>query len=308
MVVSRSSDGPPWVLLVFSLPAQRASERVDVWRKLKRYGALPLKGAGYLLPRSPENLERFEWLAAAIRKHKGEASVVQVYSIDNLPATETRKRFIVARSREYEELLEEVKKAARSRKPNPQGLSRLRRRFQEISAVDFFRSPLRERVEAALASIVPSGVPVPSKDRRRARAEYTRRQWLTRPRPGIDRVSSAWLIRRYIDPHARFVFAEDPTSFPEAIPFDMFHGAGFSHRGEDCTFETLRKEFAIKDPKIAALAEIVHDADLQDEKFGRVEGVGLDKVLIGWAQAGVSDDEILTRGMDLIQGIYDGAP
>jgi hypothetical protein len=134
--------------------------------------------------------------------------------------------------------------------------------------------------------------------------EYLDRFWVTRPRPGIDRVSSAWLIRRYIDANARFVFANDPGQQPEAIPFDMFQGNGFGHRGEDCTFETLRKEFAIRDTKVGVIAEIIHDADLADEKFGRGEGLGLDHVLIGWAQQGISDDELLRRGMEMIEGLY----
>ena len=128
---------------------------------------------------------------------------------------------------------------------------------------------------------------------------------MTRTRPGIDRVSSAWLIRRFIDPKARFVFGTDPNTRTEAIPFDMFCEQGFGHRGEDCTFETLQKEFSIKDTKIKRIAQIIHDADLGDEKFGRTEGEGLDKVLIGWAKQDVPDDELLQRGMDLIEGLYE---
>lgn len=139
---------------------------------------------------------------------------------------------------------------------------------------------------------------------RKQRKEYLDRAWITRPRPGIDRVSSAWLIRRFIDANAQFVFANNPKQHPDAIPFDMFEGGGFGHRGDDCTFETLRKEFAIRDPKVQAIAEIIHDADLSDEKFGRTEGLGLDRVLIGWAQQGISDDELLRRGMEMIEGLY----
>ena len=127
-------------------------------------------------------------------------------------------------------------------------------------------------------------------------------------RPGIDRVSSAWLIKRVIDPKAHFVFGDDPDTHPEAIPFDMFVDAGFGHRGEDCTFETLCKEFAIREKGIERVAQIIHDADLGDEKFGRVEGHGLDHVLTGWARQGVSDDELLRRGMELIEGLYHSLP
>jgi hypothetical protein len=128
---------------------------------------------------------------------------------------------------------------------------------------------------------------------------------MTRHRPGIDRVSSAWLIRRFIDPKAKFVFAADPSANSEAIPFDMFCSEGFGHRGDDCTFETLTRQFAIRDHRVKRIAEIIHDADIGDEQFGRAEGVGLDRVLIGWAKQEVPDDELLRRGMDLIDGLYE---
>lgn len=107
-----------------------------------------------------------------------------------------------------------------------------------------------------------------------------------------------------IDSEAKFVFASNPKAFPDAVPFDMFQGGGLGHRGDDCTFETLRKEFAIRDPKTRAIAEIAHDADLDDGKFGRSEGLGLDRVLIGWAHEGLSDEELLRRGVQLIEGLY----
>jgi hypothetical protein len=84
----------------------------------------------------------------------------------------------------------------------------------------------------------------------------------------------------------------------------MFQSGGFGHRGYDCTFETLCKEFRIRDTKVQAIAQIVHDADLEDEKFGRTEGVGLDRVLVGWAKHDISDDELRRRGMQLIEGLY----
>ena len=295
----------PWLLLMFTLPAKQASERVEIWRKLKKYGALPLRTSGYLLPSRPENQERFEWLAAAIRKYRGDASVVQVQSMDDLPSEKLVQLFIQARSKDYEALTREAKKLISRNKPEPGELARLRRRFQEITAIDFFNSPFRGRVEAVLESAdsIGKSKAIPE-SARKAKKQYLDRVWVTRPRPGIDRVSSAWLIRRFIDSNARFAFGNEPKEHADAIPFDMFQAAGFGHRGDDCTFETLRKEFAIRDPKVAVIAEIIHDADLADEKFGRSEGIGLDRVLIGWAQQGISDDELLRRGIELIEGLY----
>ena len=291
----------PWLLLTFRLPARQASQRVEVWRKLKQQGALALRSSGHLLPGSAQNRERFEWLAAAVRKYKGEASVIEVRSIDALPSEEIRKMFQEARARDYESLLRDLRKLGE--KGAPGRVTRLRRRLQEIAAIDFFESPLRSRAESALARAESRPAAEPPAPRRAVR-EYRRRTWVTRPRPGIDRVSSVWLIRRFIDPAAKFVFAADPRRHPGAVPFDMFHAGGFGHRGDDCTFETLRKEFAVRDPRVAALAEMIHDADLGDQKFARAEALGLDRVLIGWAQQGLSDDELLRRGTELIEGLY----
>lgn len=302
MAVPVESDQPRWLLLMFSMPAKRASERVEIWRRLKRIGALPLPTSGYLLPSSPANMEHFEWLAAAIRKYKGQASVARVQSIDELPDRELVQRFTEARNREYQSLLVELRATRSWAKKRPQ-LARIRKHFEGTAAIDFFQSPFRTRVEEMLARA--DAIHSTTRERTSHRkSEYQGRVWLTRPHPGIDRVSSAWLITRFIDPHARFAFGDNPARFKNAIAFDMFHADGFGHRGEDCTFETLRKEFLIRDPKVATIAEIIHDADLGDEKFGRTEGVGLDRVLIGWAQEGLSDDELLQRGMQMIEGLY----
>lgn len=299
-----SNSEAPWLLLTFSLPAKRASDRVKVWRKLQRYGAVPLGNSGYLLPNNPANQERFEWLATAIRKYAGEASVVKVQSIDNLSTPQLVGRFAEARAREYQELIRELQKLSSVPRNNraPSRLSHLRGRFREIVEIDFFNSPLQKRVEELLARADTS--PTPAKEPAKVNPrEYIGRVWVTRPRPGIDRSASAWLIRRFIDKRARFTFAPEDHIPREAVPFDMFHG-GFGHRGEDCTFETLQKSFRIRDHKVSVIGQMIHDADLLDEKFGRKEGFGIDEVLNGWARQGVSDKELLERGIGLIAAIY----
>lgn len=294
----------PWLLLTFTLPAKRASDRVKVWRKLQRYGAVPLGNSGYLLPNNPANQERFEWLATAIRKYAGEASVVKVQSIDNLSTPQLVGRFAEARAHEYQELIRELQKLSSVPRNNraPSRLSHFRGRFREIVEIDFFNSPLQKRVEELLVRADTS--PTPAKEPAKVNPrEYIGKVWVTRPRPGIDRSASAWLIRRFIDKRARFTFAPEGHVPREAVPFDMFHG-GFGHRGEDCTFETLQKSFRIRDHKVSVIGQMIHDADLLDEKFGRKEGFGIDEVLNGWARQGVSDKELLERGIGLIAAIY----
>jgi len=304
MTVCTQEIKPRWFMLTFTLPTKRASQRVEVWRKLQRYGAVPLGNSGYLLPNNPSNRERFEWLAQMIRNHAGEASVVSVQSIDNLSTPQLVARFVEARARDYQELIRDVQKistVARHKRP-PGRSSRLRARFRDIVEIDFFGSPLQKRVEELLAQADASPA-IPDKSHNINPKDYMGRLWVTRPRPGIDRSASAWLIRKYIDKKARFTFAQEGDVPRDAVPFDMFRG-GFGHRGEDCTFETLRKEFRLRDARVAAIGEMVHDADLNDGKFGRKEAFGVDEVLKGWARRGMPDKELLEHGIEMIEGLY----
>jgi hypothetical protein len=253
------------------------------------------------------NEERFQWLATAIRKYKGDASIVHVQSIDNISTPQLVERFAEARAREYQELIRQLQEFSSwpLQKQAVGRLSRLRVRFQEIVEVDFFGSSLQKRVGELLARAdaahVPTRAPVFAVIRPR---DYQGRLWVTRPRPGVDRSASAWLIRRSIDANARFAFAPEDEVPREAVPFDMFGEKGFGHRGDDCTFETLQKQFKIRDKRVSAISEIIHDADLADGKFGRKEGYGIDEVLKGWARQGLSDQALLDRGMQLIEGLY----
>ena len=304
MVISK----PPWLLLTFTLPAKRGSQRVEIWRKLQRYGAIPLGNSGYLLPHSATNQERFEWLAIAIRKYAGDASVVEVQSIDNLSTPQLVGRFAEARAREYQELAREIQKISSlsPEKRTPARFNRFRARFQEIAEIDFFNSPLQKRVEELLIR-ADTSTAAPDAAPKLNRKDYVGRVWVTRPRPGIDRCASAWLIRRFIDPRSRFKFAPEDSVPAGVIPFDMFHGEGFGHRGEDCTFETLESQFRIRDRRVAVIGQIIHDADILDGRFGRKEGYGVDEILKGWARQGLSDEDLLERGMELIEGLYHAA-
>ncbi len=285
---------------------------MEVWRKLQRFGAVSLGNSGYLLPNTPMNRERFEWLATATRNYRGEASVVEVQSIDNLPRAQLVGRFAEARARDYQELMRKLRRlvSASAAKRSAARLARLRQRFQEIVAIDFFHSPLRERAEELFETVSAAGHPAlrePEDSGNVSRRDYQGRYWVTRSRPGVDRVCSAWLIRRFIDRKARFGFAPEGRVPHRAVAFDMYQG-GFGHRGDDCTFETLQKQFRIRDRKVAALAQIVHDADLCDEKFGRREGLGIDEVLKGWDKLGLSDGEILKRGFQMVEALYHSLP
>jgi hypothetical protein len=303
----RRSVSLAWLLLTFTLPTKRASQRVEVWRKLQRYGAVPLGNSGYLLPSNAVNEERFQWLAAAIRKYGGDASIVHVQGIDNISTPQLIGRFAEARTREYQELIRQLDEFSGlpAQKRAVGRLSRLRSRFQEIVDVDFFDHPLQKRAGELLARADAVRVTTPMSETPKINPQdYKSKVWVTRTRPGVDRSASAWLIRRFIDSKARFAFAPEEKVPHASVPFDMFHEKGFGHRGDDCTFETLQKEFRIRNRRVKVISEIVHDADLVDEKFGRKEGYGIDEVLKGWARQGIPDQDLLDRGMQLVEGLY----
>lgn len=305
MTITHTGGDVPWLLLIFSLPSSRSSERVGIWRKLQRYGAFSLRNSGYVLPNTPTTRERFEWLAASIRGFKGEASVLLVQAFDDLPDDVLRERFREERKPDYAAWIKEL----RALKPADPGfrtqLLRMKRRLEEIVEVDFFESALRVKAQDALHRAQQPAKPVAGAGSAKVRKEdFQKRVWITRPRPGIDRVSSAWLIRKFIDPKAVFIFDMDADLRPDAVPFDMYQPAGFGHQGDNCTFETLCHRFGLRDKKVALVAKAIHDADIEDDKFGRNEGIVLNQVLRGWAELGISDDELMTRGMDLIAGLY----
>jgi hypothetical protein len=264
-----------------------------------------LRNSGYVLPNTQANHERLEWLATAIRGFKGEASVLEVLGIDDPPSDRLKEQFREERKPDYTALIREIQQL----KPSTQGfstqLARLKRRFEEIAEIDFFESPLRAKAEEA---IYKAEHPVTTQERTRrgrvSKVEYQDRAWITRPRPGIDRVSSAWLIKRFIDSKASFLFDNDPKPHPEAVPFDMYRAGGFGHEGEKCTFETLCARFGLADKKVRLIGQAIHDADLDDEKFGRTEGTTINQILKGWAKQGIPDVELLRRGMDLVEGLY----
>jgi len=195
------TNSTPWLLLVFTLPANKASARVGIWRKLQRYGTLALRNSGYLLPNTPTNHERFAWLATSIRGSKGEASVLQVRSLDDPPIERLRNLFREERRPDYKALIQEVQKLDPSAHGFPNQLAKMKRRFEEISEIDFFACPLRDKAEEVIYEAEhPATKQVQAAKGRLSKVAYQKRAWITRPRPGIDRVSSAWLIQRFIDP------------------------------------------------------------------------------------------------------------
>jgi hypothetical protein len=185
-----------------------------------------------------------------------------------------------------------------------------RARLSAIEHVDFFGSAGRDRVMAVLQQLEEkaSDSPRPAERPRPTGSadaqNYANRLWVTRPRPGVDRMASAWLIKRFVAPGARFAFVADRESAPhDAVPFDMF-GVEFSHQGEGCTFETLCAVFAIQEPAVARIAAIVHDLDLKDGRFAAQEAPTVGTVIEGMQLSFVDDEVLLEQGMALFESMY----
>ena len=296
-----------WLLLLLRLPATHKSERVAIWRKLKKSGAIQIQTSTYVLPDEPARYESFQWLSQEIRSAGGDATLVRAREIEGLPNEKLIELFNTARAKEYAKLRELLRTSSHRRKnrsspTSGDKLDRVRKQFREIRQTDFFNCPRAQDVEMLLRKM-ERAQPEEASFPKIASRNYRGRTWVTRPRPEIDRVGSSWLIRKFIDPKAKFSFAAKVPGDRRLVSFDMLNGE-FSHRGDDCTFETLLKRFQIRDTAAHKIGEMIHDADLDDNKFERTECVGIDRVLKGWAREGLSDQEMLRRGWQCFDALY----
>jgi hypothetical protein len=309
-----------WLLLVHQLPATPSNLRVQTWRRLQQLGAVPVKQAVYALPDTPESREDFEWLKAEITGAGGEATVFAADNVDAWSDEALVQEFKRAREASYKELGREIERAqARLRSSGKRGgrtpaarrrvLDGLRQRLAAIEQIDFFGAPGRDRV-ATLLRHVEEAIATDAAESettgtaRKNVREYAGRVWATRPRPGVDRMASAWLITRFIDAKARFVFAASPDVVPRgALPFDMF-GVEFSHHGDRCTFETLCAMFGVRDRAVERIGTIVHDLDLKDERYGAPEAGTIGALIDGLQLSILDDAALLAQGMSLFESLY----
>jgi hypothetical protein len=291
------------------------------WRRLQQIGAIPLKQAVYALPDTADAREDFEWLKTEVKAAGGDATVFAADNVDAWSDDALVEEFRRARQETYDELTQDVeqalKRASSARRPKGTRAPALRRlldifreRLVAVEKIDFFGSAGRDRVLAMLRQLEdriagPSRPSAPAETDASGRmASFQERLWITRPRPGVDRMASAWLIRRFIDRQARFGFAADRELVPDhGVPFDMF-GVEFSHQGEGCTFETLCSVFSIAGPALSRIAAIVHDLDLKDGKFGAPECSTVGAMIDGLQLANQNDDALLEQGMTLFDSLF----
>jgi hypothetical protein len=311
-----------WLLFVHQVPADESNLRVRVWRRLQQIGALAIKQAVYALPDSAGAREDLEWLRREVADGGGQAALFVSHGIDADTDHALVREFREAREEAYKAIASEAEALLRAyehwqsrrRGKAPEiarPLDTLRQRFIANQQLDVFGSAGREEVAVLLQRLDACGqVPVVASAPARRAPEpgaYRGRLWVTRPQPGVDRMSSAWLIRHFIDPAAQFGFAADVAHVPAgAVSFDMY-GGEFTHRGEHCTFEELSDVFGIRDPAVTRIAAIVHDLDLKDGQFGAPDAALIGTLVDGLGRAHDGDAVLLEHGITLFDALYRGA-
>jgi hypothetical protein len=311
-----------WLLLVHQIPAKPAYLRVKIWRRLQGIGAVAVKNAVHALPMNEGTQEDFEWLLREIVEGGGEAFVCEARLMDGLSDEEVRRLFDQARDADYEQIAKEARGLIKSLRPNPKTgtvndlraqVGRLRKRLSQIVSIEFFGAIGRETAEGLLGELdarinedesVKGKVKTNSKPS--ALGTLRNRTWVTREGVHVDRIASAWLIRRFIDPEARFKFVSGKNYRRDEgeLRFDMFQ-AEFTHEGDKCTFEVLLDRGALNDPALRAIAEIIHDIDLKDGKFNREEAAGIRTLIDGIGMATKDDSDRIARGSEVFNNLYE---
>jgi len=318
-----------WILLIHQLPPKPTSLRVRTWRKLQKLGATAIKNSVYVLPFNEKTNEDFQWLKQEIESSGGEATVFRAGSVEGKTDDEIIAAFRQQRDEDYTRVRAELDGLFGAIREQKRGghlslgrvnhheaeLDKLHTELESAIATDFFEAGKRS---AAIAAYKRCQKALHTEQNRLDvntklgdahgttlnPAEYQGRHWVTRPNLHIDRLASAWLIKRFIDARPRFSFVADGETVEGGIPFDMF-GAEFTHHGEDCTFETMLKRFGLSgDRGLAEIAEIVHDIDLKDNKFNRHEAVGLNAIVRGLGELLKDDRKRIQQANVVFDSLY----
>jgi len=316
-----------WILLIHQIAHDSPNLRVRIWRNLKKHGAVLFKNAVYVLPYTNEHEEIMQWLCNQIKEGGSDASLFITESLDKKQDEEVMKSFHEICDKEYTSLIEvsdaELKKI--TQREETEGISEslvheCKRKLNEIlksaddiSKIDFFHAPQKEILLQKIASLQKVLLKWTKTSEKEIKVtgkvyqikDFSGKKWATRKDIFIDRIASAWLIRRFIDPKARFVFVPKGTEKTPrgTVPFDMY-GTEFTHHGEDCTFETLMKAFDLKDTALQSIAEIVHDIDLKDNKYGRKEAEGIERVIAGLSRHLSNDNKLIEKGIEIFDALY----
>jgi hypothetical protein len=306
-----------WLLLVHQLPAKPAYGRVKIWRRLQQVGAISLKNAVYVLPSGEEARAQFAEILREIERNRGDGVLTEADLVAGMRDDQLRALFNASRETDYQVITAELRQMTqawkKSKKPKSDpvtALARLDQRLSELGKIDFFGAAGRTTAEALLAELEHSAIVrtngAAQKPSAIPPADLTGKVWVTRRDIHVDRIACAWLIRRFIDPQAMLKFVPTKRYEPRTneLRYDMEDGE-FTHEGGDCSFETLLRGARISDPALKAIAEIIHDIDLKDGKFGRAETTGIAHVISGICRTQGDDEARVARGKELFDDVYE---
>lgn len=304
-----------WILLIHQIPPRPDYLRVKVRRRLRDVGAVAIKNSVYALPAGEAAIEDFQWILREVKSAGGDASICEAGFVDGLSDAQVQELFERERKSDYDALLADVQ-ALRAelgdesdRRSNELAVkvAALLRRQESLARLDFFGAPERSAVASAIAELQQSlHDPLSDRGLQQEMAIVPRGGiWVTRAGIKVDRIASAWLIRRFLDPDAtfRFVDADAYAQQPGELRFDMFDGE-FTHEGDLCTFEVLLQRFLSGDSALRRIADSVHDLDVKDGRYGRPETAGIGLLIEGIAAAHANDDTRLRVGSELLDAIY----
>ena len=315
MAARSRQDKPAWLFFILTLQGQQAAVRMRVWRALKALGTAVLRDGVYVLPNRNEFLEPLVAQSQEVLGSGGNAQILEVDSRDEAQEAELRQLF--DRATDYQDLMLEIASLTTGlgkieASALSASLARLRRDYETIAIQDFFPGPAREQALDALESLCAAAHVVLSPDEPHAvagriqrvdHARYQHRIWATRARPWADRLASAWLIKRFIDPRAKFVWLKTPRDCPKrAVGYD-FDGAEFTHIGAKVTFEVLLTSFGLDgNPGLERIAALIHYLDSGGVPVP--EAAGLEALLRGAQRIIADDDRLLNETAKLFEFLY----
>ena len=300
-----------WLALLHQLPAKPPYLRVKIWRRLQATGAVPLKNAVHVLPRNADNEATFRALLEEIVASGGEAVLLEAQLLGGQADGDIRILFDAARDADYKDIVQAASRLHDGGPASAGDVAKLRKRLDEVSALDFFGAHGRQEAEAALVRLdrarhrhpdVSRGPPAPLDEPLDLRGKT----WVTRSGVHVDRIACAWLIRRFIDPAARFKFVDGRSHVPQVgeLRFDMAD-ADFTHEADRCSFETLVLRAGLGgDAALVAIGEMIHDLDIDDARFGRPETAGLGAMLAGVCTATDDDLQRIAQAGDALNQFY----
>jgi len=315
-----------WLFFIYRISSKPVNNRMKIWRKLNKAGALQFKGTAYLLPNDEDHYEFFDWLVSEVSSLGGEAAMIKADRVENIEDGDIVDLFNLQRESDYEtpakslqNLERKVNSVQKGSKLQDAGklksqLKKYLKEYEEVKNLDFFSSKAGIELQGKTQNLRKKIEKVTQESTRKKShaitirniVDYHGKTWVTRPNPFVDRMATAWLVKRFIDADAKFGFAGEENLArleDNMISYDVRDGE-FTHVGDMCTFEVVLTTFGLKEKRLKKIADIVHDLDMKDDKYSSAEAKGLEDILSGIRKSSPDDKEALEKGMAIFEMLY----